>query len=223
VGFEVEDPDVIGGFPKDAKDPHLWTKDTVEIMIDPDGDGDNNDYYEIQVNPQNLVFDTQYDGYNTPKTEPNGPFGHQDWSAKMKSAVVVDGTMDKTGDKDKGYTVELAIPWASFTKAKAHPPKPGDSWRMNFYAMKNNSGVAFSPILGQGNFHKASRFGRVTWITPEMAAAPAASASAAPIVAGGAAPAVGSAAIGRLHDMGPASLMRPNALKQVAPSPAPSK
>ena len=68
VGFSVKDPDVVGGFPKDAKDPHLWEKDTVEIMIDPDGDGDNADYYEIQVNPQNLVFDTQYDGYNTPKT-----------------------------------------------------------------------------------------------------------------------------------------------------------
>ena len=51
-----------------------------------------------------------------------------------------------------------------------HPPKPGDTWRMNFYAMKNNGGVAFSPILGQGNFHKASRFGRVTWITPDMRA-----------------------------------------------------
>jgi Carbohydrate family 9 binding domain-like len=224
IGFEVEDPDVIGGFPKDAKDPHLWTKDTVEIMVDPDGDGDNQDYYEIQVNPQNLVFDTQYDNYNSPKTEPNGPFGHQDWSAKLKSAVIVDGTMDKTGDKDKGYTVEIGIPWASFTKAKTHPPKPGDAWRMNFYAMKNNSGVAFSPILGQGNFHKASRFGRVTWVTPEMAAAPAASASAAAPVAAVPVPGAASAgAVGRLHDIGPATLMRPNALKQMPPAPAGSK
>lgn len=164
VGFQVTDPDIVGGFKKDAKDPHLWEKDTVEVMVDPDGDGDNADYYEIQVNPQNLVFDTQYDTYNTPKTEPNGPFGHEDWSAKLKSAVAVDGTLDKPGDKDNGYTVEMAIPWASFTKAKAHPPKPGDQWRMNFYAMKNNGGVAWSPILGQGNFHKAARFGRVTWM-----------------------------------------------------------
>jgi hypothetical protein len=35
--------------------------------------------------------------------------------------------------------------------------------------MKNNSGVAWSPILGQGNFHKASRFGRVTWVDPSLA------------------------------------------------------
>jgi hypothetical protein len=177
VGVDVADSDIIGGFPKDAKDPHLWTKDTVELMLDPDGDGDNLDYYEIQVGPQNLVFDTQYDSYNIPKTEPNGPFGHQEWSSKLKSAVVIDGTIDKSDDKDKGYTVEMAIPWASFTKAKNHPPKPGDTWRMNLYAMKNNGGVAWSPILGEGNFHKASRFGRVTWL--DQAAAPAASAASA--------------------------------------------
>jgi hypothetical protein len=189
IAFKVEDPDVIGGFPKDAKDPHLWTKDTVEVMIDPDGDGDNADYYEIQVNPQNLVFDTQYDAYNSPKTEPDGPFGHQDWSSHLKSAVVVDGTLDKSDDKDKGYVVEMAVPWASLTKAKNHPPKVGDEWRMNFYAMKNNSGVAWSPILGQGNFHKASRFGRIVWSVPEMAGGAAPSASSAPAVSAGSAPA----------------------------------
>src|SRR6188768_1845437 len=61
VGFSVADTDLIGGFKKGEQDPHLWTKDTVEMMVDPDGDGDNKDYYEIQVNPQNLVFDSQFD------------------------------------------------------------------------------------------------------------------------------------------------------------------
>jgi hypothetical protein len=218
LGFQVEDPDIIGGFPKDAKDPHLWNKDTVEIMADPDGDGDNNDYYEIQVNPQNLVFDTQYDGYNVPKTEPDGPFGHQDWSAKLKSAVVVDGTLDKPGDKDKGYTVEMAIPWSSFAKAKNHPPKAGDEWRMNFYAMKSNSGVAWSPILGQGNFHKASRFGRVVWASADMpvaAASAAPTAPAAPVAAAsGAAPGSAAAAVAKAK----ATLPAMSAVKPVVPA-----
>lgn len=164
VAFDVKDSDIVGGFDKGAVDAKLWTKDTVEIMIDPDGDGDNKDYYEIQINPQNLVFDSQFDDYNEPKQEPDGPFGHQDWSANLKSAVTVDGTLDKPGDKDKSYIVEAFIPWKSLSKAKQVPPKPGDTWRMNFYAMQNNSGVAWSPILKQGNFHKASRFGKVTWL-----------------------------------------------------------
>ena len=163
VGFEVRDAKVHGGWPKDAKDPHLWEKDTVEIMIDPDGDGDNKDYYEIQINPQNLVFDTQYDGYNHPNGGGRGPFGHEEWTANLTSAVTVHGTIDDDADSDRGYTVEAKIPWASFSKAQKSPPAPGSTWRMNFYAMKNNGGTAWSPILGMGNFHRASRFGRVRW------------------------------------------------------------
>ncbi|MDI3284969.1 carbohydrate-binding family 9-like protein [Polyangium sp. 15x6] len=164
VGFDVKDSTIRGGFPTDAPDPHLWERDTVEVMIDPDGDGDNKDYYEIQVNPQNLVFDSQFDDYNRPRGGNAGPFGHQDWSAGLESAVVLRGTIDADGDKDEGYTVEAKIPWKSFAKAKASPPAPGDTWRMNFYAMQNNGGVAWSPILGMGNFHKAARFGRVKWV-----------------------------------------------------------
>jgi len=166
VAFEVQSSTVVGGFPANAKDPHLWEKDTVEIMIDPDGDGDNKDYYEIQINPQNLVFDTQYDDYNQPRDVAKGIFGNMSWSSKVKSAVIVEGEMDKEGAA-RGYVVEAAIPWASFTKAKQSPPKANDQWRMNFYAMKNNSGLAWSPILGQGNFHRASRFGRVIWVDGE--------------------------------------------------------
>jgi hypothetical protein len=91
----------------------------------------------------------------------------------------LDGTLDKSTDEDKGYTVEALIPWKSFSKAAKLPPEIGSSWRINFYAMKNNGGVAWSPILGQGNFHKAARFGRIVW-TKKGAAEPAASASAAP-------------------------------------------
>ena len=117
--------------------------------------------------------------YNQPKTEPNGPFGHQDWSANLKSAVALDGTVDKSDDEDRGYTVEALIPWKSFAKASKLPPDVGSSWRVNFYAMKNNGGVSWSPIMGQGNFHKASRFGRIVWTKPG-AATPSSSASAAP-------------------------------------------
>ena len=179
---EVTEQDVVGGWDVKAKkvpaagakddsswttsgQPKLWTKDAVEIMTDPGPAGDNKTYYELQISPQNLVFHSQFDEYNTPKTEPNGPFGHEDWDPKIKSAVVVHGTLDNDKDKDTGYDVELAIPWSAFSKnpAAKNPPQLGDVWRMNFYAMKKNSGVAWSPIEGKGNFHFAPRFGRVHW------------------------------------------------------------
>jgi Carbohydrate family 9 binding domain-like len=170
VAFEVKDSNVVGPF-TDAKlqpgdftatgQPKLWTKDTVEIMIDPEGDGDNIDYYELQINPQNRVFHSQFDSYNSPKVEPNGPFGHEDWDPKLQSAVNVRGTINKTGDTDDGYDVEIAIPWAALSKVKVKFPQNPGPLRMNFYAMENNGGAAWSPILGQGNFHKATRFGKV--------------------------------------------------------------
>src|SRR5262249_58360151 len=105
----------------------------------------------------------------TPNTEPKRALGHEDWDPKLKIAVAVTGTIDKSGDKDTGYTVEAAIPWTAFSKAAHRPPQNGDTWRMNFYAMKNNGGVAWSPILGQGNFHKSSRFGKVVFMAPDAA------------------------------------------------------
>jgi len=161
LGFEVSDVDVRGGFSADEEDPHLWTGDTVELMIDPDGDGDGRDYYELQINPQNLVFDSAFDSYNQPRGGPNRPFGHESWRSAVTSAVRIDGTLDDKSDHDGGYVVEARLPFASLTRAAKTPPDPGDRWRMNFYALQNNGGAAWSPILGQGNFHRASRFGRV--------------------------------------------------------------
>jgi len=227
VAFQVTDADITGGFPKTAKDPHLWTKDTVELMIDPDGDGDNEDYYEIQIGPQNLVFDSQYDKYNEPKTEPDGPFGHEDWSSKLKSAVVLDGTIDKADDADKGYTVEAQIPWKSFSKAKTVPPALGNTWRMNLYAMQDNGGVAWSPILGQGNFHKASRFGKVRFTakgwTPEVPDGGAPDGAAAPAPSGSAAatPPGASGGVATPMPKTVASGLKPAGARPVGSVPAP--
>jgi hypothetical protein len=181
---QVQEADFYTGF-TDAKaqaadftaagQPKLWTKDTIEMMLEPDAAGTNTNYYELQINPQNKVFKSQFDALQQPNGGANGPFGHEDWDPKLKSAVQIQKGAD---GKTTGYTVEAAIPWAGYTKATNHPPKPGDVWRINFYAMKANAGVAWSPILGQGNFHKASRFAKVTWSAP--GAAPVASASAAP-------------------------------------------
>jgi hypothetical protein len=179
VLVQVQEADFYTGFtdaksqPNDfttAGQPKLWTKDTVEMMADPGPSGDNVNYFELQINPQNKVFKSHFDTLGQPSGGPNGPFGHEDWDPKVKSAVTIQKGPD---GKTTGYTVEAAIPWAGYTKVPNLPPKSGDVWRVNFYAMKNNGGMAWSPILGQGNFHKASRFGKITWVDPaDSAAAP---------------------------------------------------
>jgi len=187
LGFSVQEASIIGGFPHGAKDAHLWTKDAVALIVAPNADAEN--YYEVQISPQNLVFDSQLDQHADPKAEKDGPVGHEEWSAKVKSAVALDGTLDKPEDTDKGYTVELMIPWKSFDKAKKAPPALGDSWALNLLALKEGAGVAWSPLLAMGDLHGASRLGRVRftakgWTPPSETTAD----GGAPLADGGAAP-----------------------------------
>jgi len=236
--IDVKDPDLVGYFttkadqPKDwteGNQPKLWERSCAEIMLDPDGDGDNVNYYEIQINPQNKVFKSQFDTLQRPGGGPLGPFGHEDWAPKMKTAVGVHGTIDDKSDKDEGYTVEVAIPWPAFDKgAKNRPAKPGDQWRINMYAMKHNGGPSWSAILGQGNFHHAPRFGRITFATKEWLAAKNSDAGApdgGAADAGKAAPPGADAAattttVTKTDAAAPTPTVRPTALMRPVPAPS---
>ena len=76
VSFQMTEADFYTGF-TDAKSqpadftatgqPKLWTKDTVEMMLEPDANGTNTNYYELQINPQNKVFKSQFDTLQQPR------------------------------------------------------------------------------------------------------------------------------------------------------------
>ena len=154
IGAVVFDQSPTSPFNRDDVDPHDWEKSSaLELMVQPGDPGNNTNYYEIQIDIHGATFDTRWDDYNTPIT--NGAqgkvFGHQDWSCHPERAIhVVDGRF---------YSMEIAIPFSAF----GPPPKPGDTWRLNFYSFKSGQSLslAWSPIRGQGNFHKSSRFGRI--------------------------------------------------------------
>ncbi|MDB4986550.1 MAG: hypothetical protein JWN04_1728 [Myxococcaceae bacterium] len=179
ASFDVEDDYLRSTFTAD--DEHLWEQDTVEIMVDPDGDGNN--YFELQVSPANKHFDTRYDTRRTPR-----PYGHLDFNSGIKSGVAVRGKLNDEV-RDEGYTVELAIPWAAFSMGdpKHERPAPGSSWRMNFFVLDARSehdqrAVGWSaPRVG--DFHVPRRFGNVVFgapsATPAAVAAPEAQPSKA--------------------------------------------
>lgn len=153
----------------EGRDAHLWEQDCVEIMADPDGDGEN--YFELQVAPTGAVFDTHYDTRRQPQ-----PFGHVDWNADIEARVSTRGTVNDDAD-DQGYTVELRIPYASFHHGDG-PAAPtasvGASWRFNFYVMdtRRDGGqraVGWSPTL-EGDFHVPRRFGRVELVAADAPA-----------------------------------------------------
>jgi hypothetical protein len=43
--------------------------------------------------------------------------------------VYVDGTVNDPTDIDRGWSVELAVPWSALERGA---PRPGERWRMNF-------------------------------------------------------------------------------------------
>lgn len=51
----------------------------------------------------------------------------------LQTAVQIDGTLNDNRDIDRGWTLEIGIPWASLThlaNGRSLPPQPGDRWRM---------------------------------------------------------------------------------------------
>ena len=132
-------------------------------MIDPSGDGKN--YFEIQVSPRGVVFDTRYDSRRVPQ-----PFGHTDWDSKVRLGVSAGGDLDDQ-EADDGYTVEIAIPWQAFSldRKPFAPPAIGDEWRANLYVMDliedQQQAAVWSP-LGTGDFHVPRRFGILAFEGP---------------------------------------------------------
>jgi len=149
VAFLAEDRNVSGIFFKD--DEKLYTSNVVEVFLDPSGNGSR--YYELEVAPTNALFDASFAG---------GPRKGMDlaWSSRARHAVHVDGTLNDPGDVDRGWTVELAIPFASLTGTPR--PAPGTRWKFNLYRLlqgpgQPNEGQAYSPPL-RGDFHALDRF-----------------------------------------------------------------
>jgi hypothetical protein len=123
----------------DMREPHLWATltehDSVifrdhdfEIFIDPDGD--NHEYYELEINALGTTWDLLL-----PKPYRDDGKAVNGWEiAGLKSAVHLDGTLNNSRDEDRGWSVELALPWRALGELarRPSPPVDGDQWRVNF-------------------------------------------------------------------------------------------
>lgn len=125
-------------FYAEMEEPHVWAtlkqRDTVifynndfEIFIDPDGD--THDYMEFEMNALNTVWDLFL-------TKPyrNHPKVLDGWDINgLKSGVTISGTLNDSKKTDKGWSVEIAMPWEALKEANAHGKLPvNEFWRINF-------------------------------------------------------------------------------------------
>lgn len=125
VAADMEEPHVSAALSE--RDAVVWHDNDLEVFVDPDGDCEN--YYELEFNALNTVFDLLL-----VRTYRNGGPARHDWDcAGLRSAVHVEGTLNDPADVDRGWSVEMAIPWAALAEFATCPvpPQPGDVWRFN--------------------------------------------------------------------------------------------
>jgi len=143
------------------RDEHLWDEEVVEIFLDPDRSG--RDYYELEVNPANVVCDLRM---VSPWPDKKGDI---DWNlAGLETRV---HARAKDGGAP-GWTVTAFLPWRGLRALPsagkvALPPKPGDAWRFNVFRIERPGGkaspekdavfAAWSPPSVQ-SFHDAGAF-----------------------------------------------------------------
>jgi hypothetical protein len=113
---------------QDKKDQIVFHENDFEVFIDPDNDTKH--YFELEINAINNNFDLFL-------TRPyrHGGRAQLDWNIDgLKSAVHIDGTVNNPSDKDKSWTLEMAIPFAALNngEVKALMPVNDAVWRINF-------------------------------------------------------------------------------------------
>ena len=119
-------------------EPHIWGyykqhdkivyhENDFEVFIDPNGD--THEYFEIEINAQNTVFDL----FMT-KPYRDGGIPLITWDIKdFQSAVYVNGTVNDFSQTDEKWTVEMAVPFEALRLGvHTQVPKEGTSWKLNF-------------------------------------------------------------------------------------------
>jgi hypothetical protein len=152
VAAEMEEPHVWGTLTK--HDAIIFQDNDFEVFIDPNGD--NHEYYEFEINALN----TGWDLFLTKPYRDGGSALHAWEIPGLKTAVHIDGTLNDPRDTDRGWTVEMAFPWAVLREAarRAAPPKEGDQWRVNF------SRVEWKHEIVDGKYRKVPKTREDNWV-----------------------------------------------------------
>ena len=131
---KIEEPHVWADITK--RDAIIFYNNDFEVFIDPDGDTHN--YYELEINALNTAWDLFI---NKPYRDSNVVLN--DWDLNgLKSAVKVNGTINDSSDVDKGWVLEMAIPWAAYKSSYFQKNVPVDKfWRVNFSRVNWNHSI----------------------------------------------------------------------------------
>ena len=157
IAAELEEPDVKAKITE--HDAVIFKDNDFEVFVKPLPATES--YYEFEMNALNTGWDLFL---NKPYNQQGKPDNSWDIEG-LKTAVAVQGTLNKSDDKDKGWTLEIAYPLSAF-ESRQHVPQPqaGSEWRINFSRVEWKPGNpvednwVWSP-QGVVNMHVPERWG----------------------------------------------------------------
>ncbi|MFO1062842.1 MAG: transglutaminase domain-containing protein [Pirellulales bacterium] len=152
IGAKLDEPHLQGSLTE--HDAVIFRDNDFEVFVDPDGD--NHRYYEFEINALNTSWDLFL-----PKPYKDGGPADNGWEIPgLKTAVHLDGTLNNPADVDKGWSVELAIPWTAFNRhaVAGKAPIAGERMRVGF------SRVEWKFEVEEGKYVKAANTKEDNWI-----------------------------------------------------------
>ena len=126
IGAQLDEPDIWAKLKK--RDTIIFYDNDFEVFLDPNGD--THQYFEFEMNAFNTVWDLLL--VRPYRDNGSAIYG---WNYNnLKTGTYIEGTINNPNDKDKYWTVEIAIPWNDINDCADTdvPPKNGDQWRINF-------------------------------------------------------------------------------------------
>ena len=155
IGAQLEEPHVWATLTE--HDSVIFQDNDFEVFIDPDGDA--NRYFEFEINALNTTWDLYLE-----RPYRDGGSADNSYETDALSAVHVQGSLNDPSDVDQGWSVEIAFPWACFAEKGGMPcpPRPGDTWRINF------SRVQWDIEVQNGRYIKIPNHQEHNWVwTPQ--------------------------------------------------------
>jgi Carbohydrate family 9 binding domain-like len=150
VAAELVEPHVWGTLTK--HDSVIFHDNDFEVFIDPDGD--NHEYYELEINALN----TEWDLFLEKPYRDGGPAVDAWEIPGLKTATHVNGKINDPNSLDDSWTVELAIPWRVLEEKAHRPHGDGDQWRINF------SRVEWEHTIDGGSYKKVPSRKEANWV-----------------------------------------------------------
>lgn len=135
IAAEMEEPNVHATLTK--HDSVIFHDNDFEVFVKPLPQTPS--YYEFEINALNTGWDLYLS-----KPYKLGGKADDSWNiVGLKTAVAVQGTLNRTADTDHGWTVEIAYPLSAFQSRQQVPhPQAGTEWRINFSRVEWKPGQA---------------------------------------------------------------------------------